>query len=69
MRRKDNVVAALIVQLAPIVLDQNAHTSAFGVPVRQARPGLLVKADQVQISNQFAVIPRFDLGKPLEVGI
>ena len=69
VRRVDNLVAARVVFLVPILLDGSADAASHGVPVGQAGPSFLVKAEQVQVTDQPPVISPFHLLQPLEVGL
>ena len=61
VRRKDNVIPAFVMLLAPVILDQDAHPAALGMPVRQPRSSFLVKTDQVELPDQFAMIACLNL--------
>ncbi len=69
VRREDDVVAALQVALAPVVLDEHADQPALGVPVGQPGADLLVEAEQVQLLQQAAVVAGLDLRQLLEMGV
>ena len=64
MRRIDQVVAALAVQLAPVVFGNGANHRALGVPDNQAGADLLVDAEEAELASQAPVVPLLRLLQP-----
>ena len=68
VRRVDRVVAVGQVLVPPHLLQAAAHRAQGGVPEHEARAGLPVGAEQIEVGPQLAVVPQLDLLEPLEVG-
>ena len=67
MGRVHELVAALLVTLAGVVLHDAAHDAALGVEDRQAGADLVGEAEQVQFLAQAAVVATFGLFQPVQV--
>ena len=66
--RVHRVVAAGEVLVPPHLLEAAAHGAEGRVPEHEARAGLAVGAEEVEVRPQLAVVPQLDLLEPLEVG-
>ena len=65
--RVDELVAALLVAPARVVLHEPAHETALGVEHGQARADLVGEREQVQLGAELAVVALLGLLEPLEV--
>ena len=64
VRRVDEVVAALAVQLAPVVFGNGANHRALRVPDNQAGADLLVGAEETKLASQAPMVPLLRLLQP-----
>ena len=69
MRRHDQVVAALQVEVAHVVLELLAEDAAARMPDPEARSELVRRREQVQLPAQLAVVAPLGLLQPDQVGV
>ena len=69
MRREDELVAAVLVALAAVVLHQLADDGALRVPHGEAAAELAREAEQVELGGEPAVVALLGLDELLEVGL
>ena len=67
VRALHDVVAALEVQVADVVLELLAEDAALRMPHREPRPELLGEGEQVELAPQLAVVAPLGLLQPLEM--
>src|SRR5215204_3341997 len=67
MRRHDEVVAALEVQVPDIVLQLLAEDPALRMPHPQARSELLRRGEQVELAPEAAVVALLGLHEPMQI--
>ena len=69
VRREHELVAAVLVALPAVVLDQLAHDGALGVPDGEPAAELVREAEQVELGGELAVVALLGLGELVEVGL
>ena len=69
VRGVDDLVAGLVVLLAPVLLDRHAHASAARQPVREAGTDLVVDREEGELLAEDAVVALLRLLHAREVGV